>query len=512
MIDKNSVVKSARTIAGQVKSSDVFAHDRLNMLGDALEQGTNAYGWSSSDIYTMIDPESIVTNYKNHAKVSANWFVSVLETVRNAIIFLPIIVTWYGISQATTAYNLLINEAIKTNNKDLYSLPFLYLWQQQFNGHLPGYLTLSNIAGADVFILLVILALTLLAYMLSGINSSTEERKANRLRSDLVHIIATASLSLRSQPPLTSGDNLEQTAQRIDNMARDIASRFDTMAQNVTSRFTKMLTDVAGEFTQATRNTQSQMDTIVQALTKQLHEGGEYLISMGQLTSGTVQIAQDLQTVATDLKTTNQALGASINKLISPMLAISRQQVALVDSMNQSAGLLQSAAGSLDDLGKRQQKMSAELSDVLDSLTLAIEKFELLAKNQEQVVDQQNYFLQHLQEERDKQTELATLMSDATVKVKNALDEMHTGAVSLRSMSVDMNDLMRLQATMSGLPQGSVVGVSDILASYEKAARTMEGSGNSLAASAIAIHRASQQLRDVLDKLSLHPSQNGPHP
>jgi len=115
-------------------------------------------------------------------------------------------------------------------------------------------------------------------------------------------------------------------------------------------------------------------------------------------------------------------------------------------------------------------------------------------------VNQHGVFLQHLQDEHDKQGQLAVLLSDATAGVKNALSEMNTGAISLRSMAVSMNDMLRLQAAMVDNPgMAAVVDLSNITQSYENAAHIMEGSGNTLKASAIAIQRASQQLRDVLD-------------
>jgi hypothetical protein len=67
-------------------------------------------------------------------------------------------------------------------------------------------------------------------------------------------------------------------------------------------------------------------------------------------------------------------------------------------------------------------------------------------------------------------------------------------------MAVSMNDMMRLQAAMVDNPgMAAVVDLSNITQHYENAAYTMESSGNTLKASAIAIQRASQQLRDVLD-------------
>jgi len=86
-------------------------------------------------------------------------------------------------------YNDLIATAVANKNIDLYTQPFLYLWQQRFNGTLPDYWTLSSIAASDVVILLVILAMTLLAFVLGHRTSLRQDEDARLLRAHLNRII-----------------------------------------------------------------------------------------------------------------------------------------------------------------------------------------------------------------------------------------------------------------------------------------------------------------------------------
>lgn len=531
MIDTSSVVGALDKLAQKVKDSDSGGSARLTLLSEAVQHNANTSAWAYADVHSMIAPDSIVERYRNNVqKNGIDRTVTWLETIRNTFIFLPIIVTWLSISQATDKYNELISTAIQQKKLDLYSQPFLYLWQQRFGGTLPAFLTLSNIAIADVVILAIILLLTFFAYILSSTSVAQKDQDAQRLRANLNHAITGAVLSLHARPQLTAENNLEhvarnldttvqymidqvntmtqQTTTRLDKLAQDTTNRIDKVAQDTTARFERVAREVTEQFTNSTKQTKAQLDSIVQEMTRQVQAGKEYLLQLGSLTSGVVKTASEIQVAANALKTTNAALINSINSLVTPVDTMSKQQALLLDSVQKSVGLLQTNAKGIGDLVTRQQKMAAELSDTLDTLTLAVEKFAALGTEQSNLVNQHGTFLQHMQDEHDKQGQLAVLLSDATVGVKNALSEMNIGAISLRSMAVSMDEMMRLQAAMVSNPgMATAVDLSHITQHYENAAQIMESSGNTLKTSAIAIQRASQQLRDVLDTVQI--SQNG---
>ncbi len=531
MIDTSSVVGALDKLAQQVKDSDSGGSARLTLLSEAVQHNANTSAWAYADVHSMIAPDSIVERYRNNVqKNGIDRIVTWLETIRNTFIFLPIIVTWLSISQATDKYNELISTAIQQKKLDLYSQPFLYLWQQRFGGTLPVFLTLSNIAIADVVILAIILFLTFFAYILSSTSVAQKDQEAQRLRANLNHAITGAVLSLHARPQLTAENNLEhvarnldttvqymldqvntmtqQTTIRLDKLAQDTTTRIDKVAQDTTARFERVAREVTEQFTNSMKQTKAQLDSIVQEMTKQVQAGKEYLLQLGSLTNGVVKTASEIQVAANALKTTNTGLINSINNLVTPVDTMSKQQALLLDSVQKSVGLLQTNAKGIGDLVTRQQKMAAELSDTLDTLTLAVEKFAALGTEQGNLVGQHSTFLQHMQDEHDKQGQLAVLQSDATVSLKNALSEMNTGAISLRSMAVSMDEMMRLQAAMVSNPgMATAVDLSHITQHYENAAQIMESSGNTLKTSAIAIQRASQQLRDVLDTVQI--SQNG---
>jgi hypothetical protein len=513
MINASSVAEALNALAEQVRTSDPGGYDRLNLLRDAVQSNTHADAWAYADVHSMIAPESIVERYRNNVHTNTlDKLLTRLEIVRNTFIFAPIIVTWYAISQATARYSDLIHTAIQNKKLELYSQPFLYLWQQRFDNTLPDYLTLSNIAIADVAILFMILIFTFLAYTIANSSKVQKDREAQELRAHLDHAITGAVLSLHARPQLTSENNLElvarnldtmirqtidqvhnlslQSIERLDKMAQESTARTERIAQDTATRFEQMARTITQQFTNTTQQATKHLEQIAREMEQQVQAGKEYLVQLGPLTTGVVKTANEMQITANILKTTNTSLINSVNNLVKPADLLAKQQGVLLDVAQQSVTLLQGNAEAIGNLVKEQKKVALELKDTLDTL----------GKEQSNLVQQHGNFLQHLQNEHDKQGQLAMLLSDATISTKNALGEMNTGAISLRSMAASMNDMMRIQAGLVSNPGMAVaVDLTHVTASYINTANVIESSATTLNASAIAIQKASQQLRDVLD-------------
>src|SRR5713226_8317366 len=121
MIDNIGVKRDLGELADKIKDRDEKAASRLRALGEAVGGGSNADAWATTDIHQMIETDAIVERYKRQQKPDK--IVVRLELARNTLIFGPLIVTWYGISQAVSAYHDLIGK-----DQGQANLPFLYLW------------------------------------------------------------------------------------------------------------------------------------------------------------------------------------------------------------------------------------------------------------------------------------------------------------------------------------------------------------------------------------------------
>ncbi|MEO8746681.1 MAG: hypothetical protein ABI379_03360 [Rhodanobacter sp.] len=190
------------------KSGDTKAANRLRNLRDAVDGGNQADAWASADINKLINPEQIVEYYRNQP--IADSVASTLEFVRNILIFLPLLVSWFGISQAVSKYGDFLGK-----NQDQLTQPFLYLWQTGFGNQLPFIFRLGFLAGLDAVLILLLVGVSVGHSFLADLGKQGRFKEAERLRSDLANALAGATLCLATrnrQQPTNVADAFDRTA------------------------------------------------------------------------------------------------------------------------------------------------------------------------------------------------------------------------------------------------------------------------------------------------------------
>lgn len=112
-------------------------------------------GLAHLDLTTVIDVELIETQVAHHLATSS-WQAlagEVLISIRNILIFVPILWTWYHLSHATEQYARLIQQ-----DPSLLEQSFLLLWQQGFQGTTSPFSTVAlQVAGLVASIVVVTL-------------------------------------------------------------------------------------------------------------------------------------------------------------------------------------------------------------------------------------------------------------------------------------------------------------------------------------------------------------------
>jgi Mg2+ and Co2+ transporter CorA len=496
MLNPLSIKRSLEELATRLqRSGDSDAAARLSSLAVAVEKrGATARQWVSTDIYKIIDPDSIVEGYRSRRISAPGCILEMMEVLRNTLIFLPIVVTWYGVSQATAMYSQLLSEELKAHPQQV-EQPFLYLWQQSFGGRLPGWLTLSSVALTDAIILVIILLLTLLVHSFSNASQLQEERHAQKLHADLVHAIARASLLLQDRSPQAApAGDLQQIAQNIDNMANQITVSFQRLGNDMMTRFDSTVNGIT-----------SQLTTITNNMNAQLQAGGQYLQQLGSAAWAVNRLAQDIGDTAHRLETVNKDLRQSLDALLAPAADLANQQKSLLDAVNQSmthlqgnAQLLQTNATTLEDIAKQQGRWSSDFTDALDTLSIATHKVEDLMAKFGGLIGQQSAFLDQLGDERDAQAKLADNMTQATLGMQDALQSVHAISGEMRRIAVDTNDLLRLYAS---LPMTVRTDMANIVNGYINAAHVISKGGSDLSDAATSIFTVVQELERVINEL-----------
>ena len=73
-----------------------------------------------------------------------------------ALVFVPLMLTWYGLTRASSAYG-----ALTGADPEAAFRPFLQLWQSGFEGHLTGAFTFGHVAMSATVAIVVLFALAL---------------------------------------------------------------------------------------------------------------------------------------------------------------------------------------------------------------------------------------------------------------------------------------------------------------------------------------------------------------
>ena len=186
---REPVAEQLRQLATSVRQKDAAVGELLARLATAVKDGrydeVKAYA-------AALDPRSLAELITVHR--SPAW--AVLEVVRNALVFAPIAVTWFGLATASAAY-----ESLLKARPELISRPFLLLWQEGFNG-VATVLTFSTLAIIDASLIAMLIVLSLVIHVRADVRDvSTRTRVL--LRESEIRLLLGQALSLSAGPSLT---------------------------------------------------------------------------------------------------------------------------------------------------------------------------------------------------------------------------------------------------------------------------------------------------------------------
>ncbi|MEU6276432.1 methyl-accepting chemotaxis protein [Streptomyces populi] len=138
---------------------------------------------------------------------------SYAEGVLGALVFVPLMLTWYGLTRASSAYGALTGADPRAASR-----PFLQLWQSGFEGHLTGAFTFGHVAMSATVAITLLFALVLVHGLRRSAVARREEdadRGREELLAALVPVLTRAQLVLngrRSSSPRRFAAELTEAA------------------------------------------------------------------------------------------------------------------------------------------------------------------------------------------------------------------------------------------------------------------------------------------------------------
>lgn len=400
MFDKRYIRTNLESAAKRIQASDTSAAQRLNDLAKAVDGGAYADAWAMSDIHQVMNVPLIVQHFRNQP--IKDKVVVWVELIRNIFIFAPLVVTWYGISQAVGAYGQLVQADAAQGQ-----LPFILLWQQGFEGRLSGWQSFSAIATADFLILLAVLILTGIGSSLSGLARQRREQEAAELEKGLTHALAGARLCLTTK-------NWTQPT--------DFLTRFDQTVET----FKKVVMELVGQIKDERAEVeklalrQTEENKLFSAFKNELRKSMDGIAtSVSQLQSSTATLSQSVNTLQGGVAT----LTGSSNQ-------IATKQDALITSTQQAVDLFNSQVRSQATITQQQEQWGKTLHETLHSLE------EILKTSSQQESD----FTERLQELHQQYSDYLGKMGSEYASQKELSNHMYQAAESMREVVLKLEE------------------------------------------------------------------------
>ena len=216
------------TLLSWAQQYDLAADPYISGLTSAVENRKNLPMWAS------LNP----LEYLPHAPAQVNRglkrIVLIIAIMRNALVFLPVALTWFAISKATSAF------AIYTADNTLGVVNFLDFWENGY-GVLSDAWALSSVATLDfqiiVLIITLTIAVTLLEKRIRDVHAaSIQELDEDRIRlamsisaflfdhQRVSQVTMNQSLAKALRDILNSTDSLDKTSKELNKTVKAIPS------------------------------------------------------------------------------------------------------------------------------------------------------------------------------------------------------------------------------------------------------------------------------------------------
>lgn len=300
----------------------------LKDLAEAMDDRQAAERWCEVDLFQAFSPETTVIPALPKKASRRHWWSRVVKGLLAGgpvLVFGPVFLTWWGLHGATTAYGEVLDE----QGSEAARRPFLEMWQQGFDGRLPGFLHFNNVAMMTIFAIIVLGVWTVAETLLHNRSVDRAERRLVVLRARLSRALTEASLHLGQ------------------------------VRMSAPARFTAELTQAAAQITQigeTVRKAQSDlMDAVVYAL-EAAQKTSDALVSSASEVQDTTKVLDrhfsEVNSAAATMTSAADALGVKAEESVNEFRrgladALDRELANLASGIRASVGELRGGVGEL---------------------------------------------------------------------------------------------------------------------------------------------------------------------
>lgn len=319
-------------MSATVSEVDIRAADRMANLADSLQGEVERLRWADVDLRRAFNTEKIALAYAVRREGGyVPQSVDRIDKIRNMMVLLPILLTWFALFEASRTYRKYIDA-----NPEEIRKPFLLLWEEGFGGTSPFFSpTFSTVALADAIIIAVIIFLTFLSHGRRDSREDAIQKTANAFQTELDNTLAEATVELapdRAGRPAMLARSVDRLATRFENSSQELLIRLKAEHDRLASIADRREREIAdfGVFASGMR-----------AGAEETHR---LLLDLRQVSGGLRQTLDDLSGEIALSGDYQQSLQATIGSLERTMAASIQADSAVTNQLSDAAAALAGAA------------------------------------------------------------------------------------------------------------------------------------------------------------------------
>ncbi|MDX3542810.1 hypothetical protein PV729_02500 [Streptomyces europaeiscabiei] len=245
-LDEKVLGKELEDLLDQTSRLDVCAKE-LRLLAEDLTNGDRLDRWAEVDlVQSFVRAESLADPPQPAPSPNQPWWRpawsrrsprdGVLEAALGVLVFVPLLVTWFGLREAVRAYGELARDRPEEATR-----PFLQLWQSGFDGRLSALGRFENVAlTAALLITLLVLLSVWHARVRTRTERDEEAREAadGRLLGSLAALLTRVQMSLaphRRASPEQFTQELTHAAEQLRELTERADESHKTLAAGATA-------------------------------------------------------------------------------------------------------------------------------------------------------------------------------------------------------------------------------------------------------------------------------------
>ena len=338
-----------RGLAGQLDSYVPYTQLKAGsaLAGLARDLGSNAVDLTGKDLVSAFPPQVLLPD---PARPDDRW-VHRLELLRDLLVFVPVLVTWWQLRYALEAYNASVAQAERTHQA---AASFLVGWERGFGGKV---WPLSTSALLVAVIIALIIGCTLVAHFwharIDGANS------LDRQRTELADLLCQGTLLLaqvRRPPGTFTRDDIERMVEGFYENSGQLSAALLTSGQQISDSL------------------QSGPASLMGKALKEWASAAEALRDLGRSLTVPTSVLNKIAELEHDLAASSVRLSSDVHDLVGQLgehtEAAGREAVAHMQMARNVSDATDEVHRALDTLSLRLET----LGGLVDELRLAVEQ------------------------------------------------------------------------------------------------------------------------------------------